>query len=201
MYTDNAADEDLTFLSRLINEKQPAAIGEIGLDFFIPGFQRERQEHFFVEQLKIARAFNLPVILHVRRAIDDILKHLRHIKVRGGIAHAFNGSRQQADEFIKLGFKLGFGGTMTYPRASKIRALVTSLPLESIVLETDAPDIPPEWLGSGARNSPVELAKIAQVLADLRGLKLAQVAEITTRNALDILPKLADLCTHANVLH
>lgn len=201
MYVPNAASADLIFLSRLIAEKQAVAIGEIGLDFFVPGFQRERQEYFFVEQLKIARAFNLPVILHVRRAIDDILKHLRRIKVCGGIAHAFNGSRQQADEFIKLGFKLGFGGAMTYPRALKIRELATTLPLEAIVLETDAPDIPPAWLGSGARNSPAELAEIAQVLADLRGLELAQVAAGTTQNALDILPGLADLCTQIQVLH
>lgn len=210
MLVDKALPEDLDFLAQFIAEKlmtenSPIAIGEIGLDFFVPGsasgVQRELQEHYFVAQLKLARQFNLPVLLHVRRAIDDVLKHLRRIKVIGGIAHAFNGSHQQADEFIKLGFKLGFGGAMTYTRALKLRELATTLPLEAIVLETDAPDISPAWLGSGARNSPAELPKIAQVLADLRGLKLAQVADRTTQNALDILPNLADLCTSAKVLH
>ncbi len=201
LYVENAQPEDLTQLADLLAEKQPVAVGEIGLDFFVEGYNRERQEYYFVEQLKLARQFDLPVILHVRRAIDDILKYLRRIKVKGGIAHAFNGSSQQAAEFIKLGFKLGFGGTMTYPRALKIRELAATLPLEAIVLETDAPDIPPEWLGSQGRNSPEQLPKIAQVLADLRGLKLTQVAEITTQNALNVLPKLADLYTPTHVPH
>ena len=206
MYVDNAQPEDLRFLAdllenRLKQQKPPVAVGEIGLDFFVEGYKRELQETYFSEQLKLARQFDLPVILHVRRSVDDILKYLRRIKVRGGIAHAFNGSRQQADEFIKLGFKLGFGGAMTYPRALKIRVLAATLPLEAIVLETDAPDIAPEWLGHQGRNMPNQLPKIAQVLADLRGIKCTEVAEITTKNALSALPKLADLYTPAQVLH
>ena len=201
MYVDNAQPQDLELLAELIEQQQPVAVGEIGLDFFVEGFNRERQEYYFGEQLKLAHRFDLPVILHVRRAIDDILKHLRLIGVTGGIAHAFNGSRQQADEFIKLGFKLGFGGAMTYSRALKIRQLAATLPLESMVLETDAPDIAPEWVGSGGRNSPDQLVKIAQVLADLRGLKLAEVAEITTQNALAAMPKIAQLCTPLHVQH
>ena len=201
MYVDNAQPQDLELLAELIEQQQPVAVGEIGLDFFVEGFNRERQEYYFGEQLKLAHRFDLPVILHVRRAIDDILKHLRLISVTGGIAHAFNGSRQQADEFIKLGFKLGFGGAMTYSRALKIRQLAATLPLESMVLETDAPDIAPEWVGSGGRNSPDQLVKIAQVLADLRGLKLAEVAEITTQNALAAMPKIAQLCTPLHVQH
>jgi TatD DNase family protein len=200
LYVDGAQADDVQFLAALVEKKlsgakQPVAIGEIGLDFFVEGYIRERQEYYFVEQLKLARQFDLPVILHVRRSVDDVLKHLRKIKVRGGIAHAFNGSRQQADMLIDLGFKLGFGGAMTYPRALKIRELAATLPLESMVLETDAPDIPPEWLGHDGRNSPDQLPKIAQVLADLRGIKRSEVAEITTKNALDILPKLSQLCT------
>lgn len=206
MYVDNAQPEDLRFLAdllqkRLKQQKPPVAVGEIGLDFFVDGYKRELQEYYFSEQLKLARQFDLPVILHVRRSVDDILKYLRRIKVRGGIAHAFNGSRQQADEFIKLGFKLGFGGAMTYPRALRIRELATTLPLEAIVLETDAPDIPPEWLGHQGRNRPDQLPQIAQVLADLRGMKCTEVAEITTNNALSALPKLADLYTPAQVAH
>lgn len=200
LFVDRAQPDDVQFLAALVEkklngEKPPVAIGEIGLDFFVAGHMRERQEYYFVEQLKLARRFDLPVILHVRRSVDDVLKQLRRIKVRGGIAHAFNGSRQQADMFIDLGFKLGFGGAMTYPRALKIRELAATLPLESMVLETDAPDIPPEWLGHHGRNSPDQLPEIAQVLADLRGIKRSEVAETTTKNALDTLPELSQLCT------
>jgi TatD DNase family protein len=204
-YADKAQPDDLAFLAALVEKNNPVAIGEIGLDFFAergePGYKRETQEHFLSEQLKLARDFDLPVILHVRKAVDDVLKHLRRIKVQGGIAHAFNGSRQQADMFIEMGFKLGFGGAMTYPRALRIRELAQTLPLEAIVLETDAPDIPPEWLGHHGRNTPGQLLNIAQTLADLRGLDIAQVAEITTKNALQALPKLADLYTPPQVLH
>ncbi|MFT3848668.1 MAG: TatD family hydrolase [Propionivibrio sp.] len=165
----------------------PVAIGEIGLDFFVPGQDVERQVFFFVEQLKVARDLNLPILLHVRRAVDQVLKCLRRIGVRGGIAHAFNGSVQQAEAFIRLGFKLGFGGAMTYPRSLRIRQLAMDLPLEALVLETDAPDIPPSWL-AGKRNRPAELARIASVLAELRGLSTDEVAHATSRNALAVLP-------------
>lgn len=217
MYVNQSQTQDITALKVLLEQamtfnKPPVAIGEIGLDFFVTTENRDQQIYFFTEQLKLAQAFDLPVILHVRRAVDDVLKYCRKIKVKGGIAHAFNGSRQQADEFIKLGFKLGFGGAMTYPRALKIRALAQTLPMEAIVLETDAPDIPPIWLTQTtqnpmeikARNSPNELIKIAQVLADLRSLNLTQVTDITTKNALEILPKIlpnyGDLCTPLHVL-
>ena len=207
MYVDNAQPSDLELLKNLISQQlalphnKLVAVGEIGLDFFVTQQNRETQEYFFAEQLKIAKEFNLPVILHVRRAVDDVLKYLRKYKITGGIAHAFNGSPQQAQAFIDLGFKLGFGGAMTYPRALKIRELAKNLPLSSIVLETDAPDIPPEWVGTKGRNQPAELAKIAQVLAGLRGLELTQIIEITGKNSLQILPKLAGLCTPLEVLH
>lgn len=206
MYIDNASPSDIKALHALIRqqlsiENKLVAVGEIGLDLFVTKQNRETQEYFFAEQLKIANECNLPVILHVRRAVDEVLKYLRRHKVSGGIAHAFNGSRQQAEAFIQLGFKLGFGGAMTYPRALNIRELATNLPLESIVLETDAPDIPPQWIGTKARNSPAELVKIAQVLADLRDMEVAQIIEITSKNAVQILPKLAGLCTPLQVLH
>ena len=164
----------------------PVAVGEIGLDFFLPGYDARRQESIFIDQLKIARDLDLPVLLHVRRSVDGVLKCLRRIRVRGGIAHAFNGSRQQADEFIRLGFKLGFGGAMTYSRASRIRELATILPHEPIVLETDAPDIPPSWL-AGGRNTPAELARIAGVLSGLRGVSGEEIAAATSRNACAVL--------------
>ena len=190
MLVDRARDEDLVALQEAIRNNPAIAVGEIGLDFFIPERDEERQEYFLVEQLKIAREFDLPVLLHVRSAIDAVLKQLRRIAVPGGIAHAFNGSRSQADAFIKLGFKLGFGGTLTFPRATRIRELAATLPLHTIVLETDAPDIPPSWLNRG-RNTPGQLPRIAATLAELRGLTLEEVAQATTANARAALPRLA----------
>jgi len=194
MYINIHRPEDLGELRTWVGREKPVAIGEIGLDFFQtridrPGVETaefEIQEQFFKEQLRVARDFDLPVLLHVRRANDQILKHLRRIRVKGGIAHAFNGSVQQAQEFIKLGFKLGFGGAFTWPRASNLQMLAKELPLESIVLETDGPDIPPVWLGKG-RNSPAELPRIAQTLADLRGISVDAVAQQTTKNAREVL--------------
>lgn len=170
------------------------AVGEIGLDFFVPGLGagalREKQEFFYSEQLKIARDFDLPVLLHVRRSQDIILKYLRRVTPTGGIAHAFNGSFQQAQEFIRLGFKLGFGGAMTFTRALQIRRLAAQLPEESLVLETDAPDIAPAWVHPG-RNSPEQLPRIGQVLADLRETSSDKIAVFTARNALVAMPRLA----------
>lgn len=198
MYVERSTPDDLEALKSLLDDPRVVAVGEIGLDFFVEGYDRALQEFYFVEQLKLAKAFDLPVILHVRRSIDIILKYLRIYKVRGGIAHAFNGSEQQAQEFIKLGFKLGFGGAMTYPRATKLRQLAAQLPLEAMVLETDAPDMAPEWLGHGRRNSPEQLPLIARVLAELRCIEIAQMIDTTGRNVLQVLPKLAHLCTPAH---
>ncbi len=190
IYTSAAMPEDLDALRGYLAQPATVAVGEIGLDFFIEHHDRKRQEYFFIEQLKLAREFDLPVLLHIRRAQDTILKLLRQIKVRGGIAHAFSGSRQQAEEFIGLGFKLGFGGAMTYPRAARLRELAATLPLESIVLETDAPDIPPAFLTHGEPNKPEYLPRIAQTLAELRGMPLEDIARITTENARSALPRL-----------
>jgi len=206
MYIDNASPRHIKELGDLVEktlrgENRLVAIGEIGLDFYVTKQNQEIQEYFFSEQLNIAKSFDLPVILHVRRAVDDVLKHLRRCKVQGGIAHAFNGSSQQAHEFIKMGFKLGFGGAMTYTRALRIRELAKTLPLEAIVLETDSPDIPPEWLGTKGRNQPRELVKIAHILADLRGIPIMQIIESTSKNSIEILPKLTGLCTSLEVLH
>ncbi len=178
--------EHLADLRAQIGMLRPVAIGEIGLDLFVHDLDYATQEFFYVEQLKIAREFDLPVLLHGRRANDQLLKHLRKIRVRGGIAHAFNGSPQQADAFIRLGFKIGFGGAFTWPRANNLRRLAVDLPLEAIVLETDSPDIPPVWIGHG-RNEPGELPRIAQTLAELRGLPIKQIACATTANTRAVL--------------
>ena len=190
LLVDKAEEDDLPRLRAMLEHESAVAVGEIGLDFFVENYNRERQEHYFSEQLKLTCEFDLPVLLHVRRAQDTVLKHLRRIKVSGGIAHAFNGSRQQADEFIKLGFKLGFGGAMTHTRALRIRELAATLPMESIVLETDGPDIPPDFLPRGVPNRPANLQRIARTLADLRGMSLEEVAAVTTANAASVLPML-----------
>lgn len=180
------------------------AVGEIGLDHFAPGLDPALQLRFYIAQLELAREFELPVVLHVRRSADTLLKYLRQIRVSGGIAHAFNGSEQQALSFVELGFKLGFGGALTFERALQIRRLAASLPLECVVLETDAPDIPPQWLyrtaeqraaGERSRNEPGELPRIAAQLAQLRGLSLAELARATSANARQALPRLGGLPT------
>lgn len=182
--------DDIATLREWVAREKPELIGEIGLDFFVPNFDQPEQEWFFSEQLKIARDFDLPVSLHVRRSLDHVLKHLRRIKVRGGFAHAFNGSAQQAAEFVKLGFCLGFGGTATFPLANRIRALLREVPLTNVVVETDAPDIPPSFLGpmsSGARNAPSFLPRIGAMLADVRGVSAATFAEATSDNVRRVL--------------
>lgn len=190
MYVHIHKEAHLAQLEEAIRAHQPVAIGEIGLDRFQSCIDRPgvldhdltMQEFYFTEQLKLARQYNLPVLLHIRRANDQILKFLRRIMVPGGIAHAFNGSMQQAREFIKLGFKLGFGGAFTYTRATNLRNLAMELPLDSIVLETDGPDIPPEWIAR-QRNEPAELPRIAAVLAELRRISVDDVSQATTANA------------------
>lgn len=195
MYVNQSKPEDIEVLKTYVEQHKPVAIGEIGLDYYVTKDNSEVQIHYLTEQLKIARQHELPVLLHVRHAVDEVLKYVRRHQPVGGVAHAFNGSQQQAIQFIQLGFKLGFGGAMTYSRALRIRELAKTLPLESIVLETDSPDIPPEWVGSQGRNTPLELERIAQVLADLREQNLAQVVDITGSNAIKVMPKLGDLCT------
>ena len=201
MYIHDMKDGDMDTLKSYLKTYEPVAVGEIGLDFFVTKDNKTIQEEIFVAQLKLANAFDLPVIMHVRHAIDDVLKNLRRYPVKGGIAHAFNGSMQQAEAFIEMGFKLGFGGAMTYPRATHIQTLAKSLPIESIVLETDAPDIPPSWLGHQGRNTPGELHQIATFFAELRGMNLTSVIETSHQNTLDALPKIVQLCTSAENLH
>jgi len=205
-----AADDDLErldeALARCRDDPRLVAVGEIGLDFLRDAPARDRQERFFAGQLRLARRHGLPVIVHVRRSADALLGHLRTAGV-GGIVHAFNGSRQQADGFVRLGLRLGFGGTLTYERASQIRRLAAVLPLSALVLETDAPDIPPHWLyrtaaeraqgQSQGRNEPGELPRIARVLAALRGIDEAALAQATSANAVAALPRLGPLLAPA----
>lgn len=197
MCVPQALDSDLELLREqaqaAMADPRFVAIGEIGLDFFIPALcepdMRVKQERFFRAQLRIARDLGLPVLTHVRRSQDQVLRHLRQITPPSGIAHAFNGSFQQAQTFIDLGFHLGFGGAFTFTRALQIRRLATTLPLTSIVMETDAPDIAPAWIYP-ARNSPENLADIGLALAALRGMEPLEVANVTTENARAAIPRL-----------
>lgn len=182
LYVGRACPDDLNVLRETLHREPAVAVGEIGLDFLVEDKDETLQRFYFSEQLKIARELNLPVLLHMRHAVDAVLFELVRVPVCGGIAHAFNGSRQQADKLIKLGFKLGFGGAMTNPRSTHLRRLAAELPLESLVLETDAPDMSPEWIKQG-RNEPVELPRIAAVLGELRGMSLEEVQIFTTMNA------------------
>jgi len=173
---------DLVKLEKLLETVSPVAIGEIGLDFFIKHLDRQQQIDLFVAQLNIAKSHNLPVILHVRKAHDQVLQFLKKIKVKGGFCHAFNGSIQQAEQYIELGFKLGFGGTLTYENSTKIHNLAKMLPLESIVLETDAPDMVVES-HRGQRNSPEYITDSLSALSNLRCEDINVVAKQTSENA------------------
>lgn len=207
--TGDAQDEDLETLDAELtlrrDDPRLVAVGEIGLDYFVGTGQREAGT-LFRAQLQLARKHDLPVVVHVRRSVDKVLGQLRQVgagRPWRGIAHAFNGSEQQANACIGLGLKLGFGGTLTFERALQVRRLAVSLPLEAIVMETDSPDIQPHWLyrtkaqrDAGmpqARNEPGELPRIGEVLAGLRGIDVATLAEATTRNAVEALPKLRNL--------
>jgi TatD DNase family protein len=186
LYIDTHRDEDIAELRRLVVAERPLAIGEIGLDFFVKGLDRERQQWLFEQQLAIAGEFSLPVLLHVRKAHDPVLATLKKMKfTHGGIAHAFNGSAQQAQHYIDLGFKLGFGGMLTYERSTRIRALAVEVPLEAIVLETDAPDMSPA-AHHGERNSPEYLLEVLQALATLRGIGTEALAAQLLVNTLEI---------------
>ena len=195
LYTNQAQEGDIAILEQEISQSLAdprfVGIGEIGLDYFVEGLDPHKQEYFFNAQLDLAQQFQLPVILHVRRSQDIILKALRRRKIPGGIAHAFNGSFQQAEQFIEMGFKLGFGGAATYERALQIRRLLTDLPIDSIVTETDAPDIPPAWLREEglAFNEPAFLPRIVKTLAAVRGINEVDFALAAWRNAMKALPR------------
>ena len=179
---DRHADADSEALEAFIQTHRPVAIGEIGLDYAIRSLDKTRQQILLEAQLRIAAENRLPVVLHIRKAHEPMLRTLARFDLRGGICHAFNGSEQQAGRYLDMGFKFGFGGALTFPNARHLHELASKLPLDSIVLETDAPDM------SGAkhryqRNSPEYLPEVVQVLSDLRGVDPERIAEATTQNA------------------
>ncbi|HSC65818.1 MAG TPA: TatD family hydrolase [Caldimonas sp.] len=193
-------------LTRHAGDPRLVAVGEIGLDHFVAGLDRQHQATLFAAQLEIAAEVGLPVLLHVRRAVDAVLAQLRRRRVTGGFAHAFNGSEQQASAFVELGFRLGFGGAVTFDRALRIRRVGRALGRTTIVMETDSPDIPPQWryrtaasraAGATMRNEPAELARIGAELAALRDEPVEALAAQTTANAVASLPRLAGLLEDA----
>lgn len=203
IYAAQASDEDLLELRRQVaasmDDPRFVAVGEIGLDFFIPNYDIEQQNAVFRAQLRIAREFDLPVLMHVRKSQDQVQSAAAKAGVRG-IAHAFNGSPEQAHRFVDSGFKLGFGGVFTFSRANRVRRLAQELPIESIVLETDAPDLAPAWLADdqfgeqgGVRNVPTEVARIADAMAQLRGISIEALADQARRNSIDAIPRLEAL--------
>jgi len=186
IYLEQHGSEDVDALQQQIQQHRPVAVGEIGLDFYLAELDRKRQQALFEDQLAVAAHNQLPVLLHVRKSHDAVLACLRRSAVQGGICHAFNGSLQQAGNYLELGFKLGFGGMLTYERSHKLQRLAKQLPLEAIVLETDAPDMTGAS-HQGQRNSPEYLPECLQALAAIRGEDADDIAAQTTANAEGVL--------------
>lgn len=186
VFIEQHTQEHLEALPKYIEQHSPIAVGEIGLDFFIKALDKEKQIEYVTQQLEIAKQYDLPVILHVRKAHAEMIKLLEQAQVKGGICHAFNGDKAQAHKYIDLNFKLGFGGMITYERSVKLRKLATELPIESIVLETDAPDMP-VLQHQGERNSPAYLAHVFESLLTLRNSNACHLEEIFINNTKEVL--------------
>lgn len=174
--------EHLDLLRERLRQSQAVALGEIGLDYYVEGLDRERQRYYFEAQLELARELELPVIVHARRAVEDVVLALRRVPGLRGVVHSFAGSEQQAERLYEIGFFLGMGGPVTYPRARRLRQLVAHMPIEHLLLETDAPD-QPNTGHQGARNEPVRMLETLQTIADLRGEPTEAIASATTANA------------------
>jgi TatD DNase family protein len=182
MYLDAHRHEHLAALERTIADTRPVAVGECGIDHFVDGLDHEAQRTFFESQLAIAKAAGLPVIVHARRAVDEVIGCIRRIGGTCGVIHSFPGSLEQARQLHDLGFRLGFGGPVTYDRARRLRAVVAAIPLDQLLLETDSPDQPPS-ARRGERNEPSSLFDVAATIAALRGLPVEAVLAASDANA------------------
>jgi len=205
LYVQQAAENDLASLETALKSACPIAIGEIGLDGYPGAPDLEQQRGWFEDQLVLAIEYALPVIMHVRYAVEDVIRMLkrvqgRHRKLTGGIAHAYNGSAEQAEQLIRLGFLLGFGGSLTYEGSTRIRRLATELPVECLVLETDAPDMSPSWLRQ-QRNESAALPRIAEMLAQLRGISVETLRVQIGANVLRQFPAIAGKPCNGAVAH
>ncbi|MBN8716609.1 TatD family hydrolase [Thermomonas sp.] len=182
MFLDRHRPEHLPLLRDWIARERPVAVGECGLDFFVPGLDAQAQQDYFEDQLRLAREFELPVIVHARRAVDAVIAALRRIGGLRGVVHSFSGSPEQAAQLHRLGFLLGIGGPVTYDRAQRLRRIVAGMPLEQLLLETDSPD-QPGVTHRGQRNEPAFLPEVLAVVAQLRGMAPEAVAAATRDNA------------------
>lgn len=182
MFLDQHRPEHLPQLREWIEQERPCAIGECGLDFFVEGLDADLQQQYFVGQLRLAREFDLPVIVHARRAVDAVIAAIKQVGGLRGVVHSFPGSPEQAAQLDKLGFLLGLGGPLTYDRAQRLQRLVAQMPLEQLLLETDAPDQPDAGI-RGERNEPARLPVILETVARLRGQPAEDIAAQTTANA------------------
>lgn len=183
MFLEDHQPADIDELKQWLQRERPVAVGECGLDFYVDGLDRDQQHHYFEAQLRLAREFELPVIVHARRAVEAVIATLKKIGGLRGVVHSFSGSPEQARQLWDLDFMLGLGGPVTYERAQRLRRLVASMPLEHLLLETDAPDQPDASI-RGQRNQPARLATIAETIAGLRGQSVEHVAQVTSANAI-----------------
>lgn len=182
MFLSGHRPEHLAQLAHWLEKEQPVAVGECGLDYFVEGLDHEAQQLYFDGQLALARDFDLPVIVHARRAVDAVIASVKRIGGLRGVVHSFSGSPEQARQLWQLDFLVGIGGPATYERANRLRSLVASMPLDYLLLETDAPDQPDASI-RGQRNEPARLANVCEVVATLRGMDADVVATATTNNA------------------
>jgi len=182
MYLDQHRDSHLLELREWIDRERPVAVGECGLDFFVEGLDPARQSVVFEGQLRLARDFDLPVVVHARRALDQVMAAIRRFGPLRGVIHSYPGSADQAKRLFDLGFLVGIGGPVTYERANRLRSLAATLPIESLLLETDAPD-QPDSAHRGQRNEPARLNIVCETIAALRGISPESLAAATTANA------------------
>ena len=182
LYLDRHRDTDLERIREYLRREGAVAVGECGLDFFVDGLDRERQRQLLDAQLQIACEFDLPLILHARRAVDEVIQRLRRVGGLRGVVHSFSGSIEQAQQLWMLGFHLGIGGPVTYERAQRLRRIVAAMPIEWLLLESDAPD-QPNASARGGRNEPASIVEVAAVIAGLRGVDAATIATATSANA------------------
>ncbi|TWI04515.1 TatD DNase family protein [Luteimonas cucumeris] len=182
MYLEQHRENHLPALQDWIERERPVAVGECGLDYFVEGLDPERQQHYFDAQLALAREFDLPVIVHARRAVDAVIAAIRRIGSLRGVVHSFSGSPEQARQLWQLGFLIGLGGPVTYDRANRLRRLAATMPLEYLLLETDAPDQPDAQI-RGQRNEPARLSTVRDTIAGLRDIDADEIASITAANA------------------
>ncbi len=185
LYTAHHHAKDLQLLARLLDQHRVLAVGEIGLDYHCSNSDVDQQKHYFIEQLDIAAQYQLPVIIHAHRAVEDVMQLLRSHGPGKGVIHSYNGSLQQAHKLVDLGYHLGFGGPITYPRAKKIRKLVSSLPMQNLLLETDAP-FQPMHNQTGRRNTPAHIQRVLSAFATIKNADVAEIAKYANRNARDL---------------